>query len=352
MAIYNNTAPNDGLNQFISNFINKISYSDGRTEIIPVPSDGSARNFWRIFTHPDHPSFIAMENSPSDDLKSRENDAYLRIGAHLYKSGVPVPQIYRSDLNNGWFIMEDFGESNLQSIALQNYDNISLNKKVSLYKKVVEILFKMQIKGQDQFDRTWTCQTETYDLNVMKQYESDYFLNECLNNYFALKIDKDDLLQSFDYIAKKASLSKSLFFIHRDFQSRNIMINEPFIGILDWQGGRIGPLGYDLASLLIDPYVGLTMNEQKDIYDHYKELLLDYDPELADSFDISYTYLAIQRNLQILGAFSFLSNVRGKPFFKDFIKPALLSLNMLLRKAGDSELSDLMDITGTLIPVA
>ena len=106
----------------------------------------------------------------------------------------------------------------------------------------------------------------------------------------------------------------------------------------------MGPLQYDLASLLIDPYVGLREDEKLCLYDYYLAALERYIPGLSQSFSRYYPYLAIQRNLQILGAFSYLGNVQGKKWFLDYIPPALESLEGLLVERVDPELNSLTEL--------
>ena len=162
----------------------------------------------------------------------------------------------------------------------------------------------------------------------------------------ARKICVDSLHQEFVQIANKAASGPAGFFLHRDFQSRNIMIKDGAVRIIDFQGGRLGPLGYDLASLLIDPYVSLSPEFQEALFDEYLcELLkwVKYDPL---HFREEYMYLSMQRNLQILGAFAFLGKQRNKNFFLQFIPPALISMKTLLRKVNSGQytiLSQLID---------
>ena len=146
-----------------------------------------------------------------------------------------------------------------------------------------------------------------------------------------------------------ASRADNGFFLHRDFQSRNIYLSEDKIGILDWQGGRLGPLAYDLASLLIDPYTALTVRERDQIFQYYLDLLQDSDPKGTMPFQESFPYLAIQRNLQILGAFSYLTKVKKKAHFEPFISPALKSLHGLLSDLKDPHLSTLLDLVKSLL---
>jgi aminoglycoside/choline kinase family phosphotransferase len=107
------------------------------------------------------------------------------------------------------------------------------------------------------------------------------------------------------------------------------MISDGKIRIIDFQGARLGPLGYDLASLLIDPYAGLPEQVQHELIEHYLEHLCKYG--LDDrAFMRGYPYLALQRNLQILGAYSFLGFQKNKKFFRQFIRPATFSLQQRL----------------------
>jgi len=308
----------------------------------PIPADGSTRLFWRISCPGSDISYVAMENSPETPFKKRENVAYLEIGRHLFEKGLPVPEIYRYDLSTGRFILEDMGEISLQEKVKKD------ENKVPHYKQIVETLIRLQMDGADGFKRAWTCQTEQYDRSVMRPLESDYFREAFLVNYLDRKKEWPELERPFDHIAEMASKAPNDFFLHRDFQSRNIYFSEDKIGILDWQGGRLGPLAYDLASLLIDPYTALTARERDQIFQYYLDLLQEADPTEIGPFLESFPYLALQRNLQILGAFSYLTQAKKKAHFEPFISPALQSLHGLLRDLKDPHLSALLDLVESL----
>jgi aminoglycoside/choline kinase family phosphotransferase len=336
--------PEPHLSEFIGNFLREVGLPAEDLHFHSLPSDGSKRLFWRLTPKSDA-TFMVMENAPTDDFARRENVAYLMIGRHLFRKDLPVPEIHRFDLTNGWFIMDDFGNANLQESASLKED------RVSIYERVIEILFRLQTEGAEGFNTEWCCQTERYDPLVMKQYEANYFRDAFLHKYLGLKKDWPELEAAFNHLAETASKADDHHFLHRDFQSRNIMIREGKIGILDWQGGRLGPLAYDLASLLIDPYTGLSSYERDEIFQHYVRFLSKYESRLVKPFKKYFPYLAIQRNLQILGAFSFLSKVQGKTYFEDYISPALISLQHLLENLNDPHLSPLKDAANSLPPM-
>jgi hypothetical protein len=331
-------APTEGLKAFVREFLGEPG------PFSPIAGDGSKRIFWRVGGLQSDVSYIAMENAPTDDFSKRENTAYLNIGRHLRSKGLPLPEIHRFDLGKGWFIMEDFGDVSLQTACER------AKERIPLYAPIVEILFQQQTRGSEGFDTAWTCQTETYDRQVMRRYEVDYFKETFLGTYLGIRKEWPGLENSFEHLIEEASRAENRFFLHRDFQSRNIMITNRKIGILDWQGGRLGPLAYDLASLLIDPYTELPVPEKEEIYNAYLQLLRRKQPDRLASFKKTFPYLAIQRNLQILGAFSFLSRVRGKTYFEDYIPGALKSLRHLLEAVKDGNLSSLRDLVLSLPP--
>jgi hypothetical protein len=327
---------------FIESWLRERGWFFEGFEAQRLPGDGSERTFWRISLSPSEKSVIAMENRPIRDFSRRENLAYLKIGTHLSAKGLPLPRIYRHDLDRGWFLEEDLGDTNLQDLASRQKD------RSVLYEKVAEILLRLQIQGSEGFNPAWTCQTKTYDRVVMRRYESDYFKNAFLGQYLGMKDEGPELERCFDHLADTASRAECRFFLHRDFQSRNILMSGDRIGILDWQGGRIGPLGYDLASLLIDPYTGLSGEEKNRVYESYLALLRKQGPRWVDSVERYFPYLAIQRNLQILGAFSYLSKAKGKAYFEAYISPALRSLVGLLDGLDDRRLSALRALCRSL----
>jgi len=307
-----------------------------------LPGDGSRRIFWRITSQRSNISLIAMANPPSDDAARRENLAYFMIGRHLRSKGAPLPEILRHNLEKGWFIMEDMGHMNLQDVVSSGDDQLPV------YEKVLDHLFQLQIEGAAGFDPTWCCQTERYDRTVMLKYEAYYFRDAFLGCYLGLKAAWPELEAAFSHLAEKASRAGCGFFLHRDFQSRNIMFSKGNVGIIDWQGGRLGPLGYDLASLIIDPYTRLSPGQKIEVYQRYLALIKEHNPAWVESFEKYYPYLAIQRNLQILGAFSYLTKVMNKTYFEVYIPEGLRTLDGLLHHVHDKEISRLRDLISGL----
>jgi hypothetical protein len=104
------------------------------------------------------------------------------------------------------------------------------------------------------------------------------------------------------------------------------MVTEKGIFIIDFQGARFGPLGYDVASFLNDPYIGLDSEMKIELLDYYLKVISGHISLDPAQFIRGYYHIALQRNLQVLGAYAFLSRKKNKVFFKDFIVPAFACL--------------------------
>ena len=302
--------------------------SSGLLSIEKIGADGSSRVFFRI-SQPEAPSLIAVFPDTFHPRGKEEAQAAYRIGRHLHACSVPVPQIYAYDTESGVILFEDLGNIQLQSRVQEEPDKL-----IFWYEKTIDALLCLQISGRPDFPLESCWDTPRYDRQLMMGRESGYFMEAFCRDFLGKRIPPG-LTAEFEDLAGQASRQPADFILHRDFQSRNIMVHEGEIRIIDFQGARLGPRGYDLASLLIDPYVGLSSDEQEQLLHYYLDRAasrIDFDR--AD-FLAGYNSLALQRNLQILGAFAFLATKKNRHFFRKFIKPALYSLNHLLQQHHD-----------------
>ena len=285
----------------------------------PLFGDGSSRKFIRVFSG-GKPCCLAVAPASSNERDYAEFRSSLAIARHLHGAGIPVPQVYAADTGLGLILFEDLGDTRLHDLV-RNGDS----RTKDMYSKVVETLAHMQVVGAKQFDPVWCYDTESYDRAVMLERESGYFYQSFWKETLFGE-DVDGLEEEFQQLAALAMEYFEPLFLHRDFQSRNIMIKDDNVRIIDFQAGRQGPPGYDIASLLIDPYVSFSQAQQDELFDLYLEEMASYSSIDARRIRASYPYLAIQRNLQIIGAFSYLSGQKRKSFFQPFLIPSLIML--------------------------
>ena len=291
-----------------------------------IDSDGSTRRFWRLSRY-DNPFCIVAAPAGMGDNDLAESASAWKIGNHLRKKGVPVPELYGWDKSSGVLLFEDLGDIRLHDIVARiNSSQPQLDDSVlEYYQATLEHLATMQCRGAEGFDESWCWDTARYDSRLMMERESEYFLNAFWQGLLGHGVDHG-VLEELRDIARLAGKAPANFFLHRDFQSRNIMIKDGAVRFIDFQGGRYGPLAYDLASLLIDPYTRLPRGFQDRLVEIYLQAIGSFLEIDATEFKKQFMLLAFQRNMQIVGAFSFLYKVRNKPFFLDFIQPSLISL--------------------------
>jgi aminoglycoside/choline kinase family phosphotransferase len=334
--------------QQIRNFLKKEGFAENTDDVglAPHSGDGSSRLFFTIKI--ETTSYCGVLPAKEDSQKGlTEAHAAFNIGSHLKKRGIPVPVIHGFDPVSGFILFEDLGETLLHDF-LQNQKNdsgeIFGQETGELYKEIVETLLFMQISGSVRFDRKWCWDTQRYDKKLMLEKESGYFMQAFCQDLLGIKNFSNGLTDEFKLLAGRAGRQPAVYFLHRDFQSRNLMVTDGKVRIIDFQGGRLGPLGYDLASLLIDPYAQLPEQLQHELLEHYLEHLCTYGLD-GLAFAKGYPNLALQRNLQILGAYAFLGFQKQKAFFKQFILPATFSLHQRLAQPEAKDYPQLRKLT-------
>ncbi|HEX9882969.1 MAG TPA: phosphotransferase [Desulfobaccales bacterium] len=292
----------------------------------PLAGDGSDRRFFRLLGSP---TVVLLFHPHPPGGEVNENDSYYQVGRHLRAKGVPVPEIYAYCREEFWMLLEDLGDISLET-AVKRSPQEGLVR--FWYRQALEVLVAMQVNGREGFDAAWCFDTPMVHRPFLWERECGYFVRAFLKGYQKLKISLEDLAPDFERLLTGALPPGPNYFLHRDFQSRNLLIKGGRLRVIDFQGGRLGPLGYDAAALLIDPYVNLSPARQAEFLDYYLELLqarLDLDPE---AFREQYYHLALCRNLQILGAFGHLTRVKGKDHFARYIPAALTGLRRRLQE--------------------
>ena len=290
----------------------------------PLAGDGSDRRFFRL---PGSPTKVLLWHPYAPGREINENDSYFQIGRHLRAKGAPVPEILHYCREEGWMLLEDLGDINLEAVLKTQSADTQIR---FWYRQALDILVQMQVDGLAGFDTAWCYDTPVVDGAFLRERECLYFVLAFLQGYLGLKMAAMELAADFERLTKAAVATHGLYFLHRDFQSRNLMIKNGRLRVIDFQGGRLGPLGYDVAALLIDPYVGLTPPWQAEFLDYYLQELPKRVAVDDAAFRRQYYYLALCRNLQILGAFGFLTKVKKKAHFARYIPAAVTELRRRL----------------------
>ncbi len=290
-----------------------------------LAGDGSDRRWYRLSAG--DRSLVAADHGLHPPVPVAEADSFVAIGRHLHAQGVPVPVIRFADTFAGLVFLEDLGDTRLQEAVFREPDR---GRVLAWYRALIDRLVEMCLEGGRGFDPGWTFQTPRYSRELILERECRYFLDAFLAAAAGMQVSFEELAEEFEQIAANALQGAVEGFMHRDLQSRNIMLKQGYWYFIDFQGGRIGPLQYDLASLLIDPYVGLSPSEQEDLLDYALGRVALRHPLDPARFRACYAHCALARNLQMLGAFGRLGITKGKSFFADQIPAALSGLHARL----------------------
>jgi len=293
-------------------------------EAVPLAGDGSDRRFFRL---PGEPSLVLLYHPQPPGREVTENDSYFLIGRHLKSRGAPVPEIFVYCREEDWMLLEDVGDLSLAAVVEAAPGDAEI---MAWYRQALEILVGQQLAGKEGFNPAWCFDTPAVTRPFLLERECRYFVWAFLQKYLGLEVEEADLAPDFERLLAGIPTEASPYFLHRDFQSRNLFVQEERLRVLDFQGGRLGPLGYDLAALLIDPYVNLPPDWQEELVSLYQEFLGQHLSIDSGDFREQYEHLALCRNLQILGAFGFLTRVKGKPQFARYIPPAVAGLRRRL----------------------
>ena len=301
-------------------------------EIMAMPSSGSSRKYFRVKT--DKRYLIGAYN-----INIEENDAFFSFSKHFHECGLPVPEVLAIAPSKEIYIQTDLGDVTLfhhvENCLKSGYFD---QNTIDLYKITLDKLVDFQIIGHQGLDYSKAFPTPAFDeMSIME--DLNYFKYCFLKEQEEISFNETRLDTDFQRLAKYILEAPSDFFMYRDFQSRNIMIvdNEPYF--IDYQGGRKGPLQYDVISLLYQVKARIPEDLRKELTEYYKQQLSikachsERSEESHNaqqlhikSFDKYFPAFVLLRLLQVLGAYGFRGLIQKKLHFMQSIPYAIKEL--------------------------
>lgn len=311
-------------------------------EITELQAHGSDRRYFRIWGKKG--SVIGAYNQDR-----RENLAFLTFSRTFRQAGLPVPEIYAEDLENGFYLEEDLGDTTLYAFLTDCREKEGFSDTlITMYEQTVEWLPHFQIRAGRLIDYDVCYPRSSFDRQSML-WDLNYF------KYYFLKLAKipfdeqaleDDFRTFTDFLLS----AERDFFLYRDFQSRNIMIRDGQTFFIDYQGGRKGALHYDIASLLFDAKADIPQPIRDRLLAHYLEAVNEQFPIDREQFMQHYYGYVFIRLMQALGAYGFRGFYERKAHFLRSVPYAIQNLEWLLRTANlPVELPALIDAWQRLV---
>jgi len=287
-------------------------HSPDEFRVTPVEKGGSGRKFYRVEIG--DRSMILVKYTDQRE----ENRHYVDIAKFLGVAGLQVPHIYLHDPDEGLIWMQDLGEEDLWSFRNEPWE-----VRRPLYESALVEVFKMHTAATRKMPGAGLTLQKEFNEHLYL-WEQGYFFEHCLGHYFKLPPDRVSHLAGLSAFQGAAIRLSALprVLVHRDFQSQNILIQRGSAWLIDFQGMRPGLPQYDIASLLLDPYVTLIPEERQELLGFYKRLAHRSGVEVRNDFESVFHWCALQRLMQALGAYGFLGLQQGRAEFLQHISPA------------------------------
>lgn len=271
---------------------------------------GSNRRYYRAVC--EGCSIIAVEGT-----SQTENRAFIDMAQRFFRSGLNVPQLYAHTADFMCYIQQDLGDE----LLFNHLDDESLLQQtirlLAHFQKVADSVIDYSVcYPQPQFNR----RSVLWDLNYWKY---------CFLKPSGIDFEEDRLEDDFEHLADRLTAVREQAFMYRDFQSRNVMISDGKPFFIDFQGGRRGPIYYDLASFLWQAKAGFSPEQRLSLINIYKA---EWGSALPADFDDTLRYFVLFRTLQVLGAYGYRGWFEHKPHFIQSIPHAIANLRELLRQ--------------------
>ena len=296
--------------------------------LIKLQGDASYRIYYRAIL-PSRKSYIVMKMpagkaSASEEvtnLKEKPTEPpFLSVDRLLKAQGLPVPEILHYDAGHGLIVLEDFGDETFERRILRSTET----EKRLWYQKAIDLLILFQQKTLNGPPDS-IAHRRSFDATLLN-WEFEHFLEYGIEVRLGKNITAEDLAAIHE---RTTAITRSLtlmppVLVHRDFQSRNLMIQDEALKLLDFQDALMGPLPYDLVALLRDSYIALPPDLLLELVSYYvSRKNAGGDAIVPAEFQKMFDLMTIQRKLKDAGRFVYIDRVKGNPSFLKHIPNSL-----------------------------
>jgi N-acetylmuramate 1-kinase len=298
----------------IDGFLERSGYAARSPRVVPLTGDASDRRYFRILTA-DSPSIVlSLYSAPFkfDEL------SFVNVARLLEQMPIPIPRVLGHADDFGVLALQDLGDVTLQA----HLGAATPAEHAALYRQAVALIATLQRFGADLASPQYLPYGIAFDVEKLT-WEMDFFTKHFLEAYRGVTLTeaqrqalKGELARIIDELAAERRV-----LCHRDYHSRNLMLHESQLYMIDFQDARMGPETYDLVSLLRDSYVDLPESTVDELIAYFLALrgLTGVDREFRERFDL----MALQRNLKALGTFGYQTTARRNPVYIQYIPRTL-----------------------------
>lgn len=288
--------------------------------IVPLSGSASNRRYFRLASGP--VTCIGVIG-----LDVLENKAFLTIGRHLRAKGISVPEILAVSEDMMCYLQEDLGDRLLSDSVEEAMKSGGIRDDgplAELLCRVISLLPEIQFKGAQGLDFSECYPQPSFDRRMI-MFDLNYF-KYCFLKPSGLEFNEVLLQDDYERFADSLLMYDTDTFLYRDFNARNVMIRDGVPFFIDFQGGRRGPIYYDVASFVWQARAGYSARMKDKLLESYLGALSRYIDVSREEFESGLKLFVLFRLMQVLGAYGFRGWQEGKAAFVVSIIPAIRML--------------------------
>ena len=289
------------------------------SKVLPLTGDASDRRYFRVLMNDGGSIVLAVHAGPIDF----DAMPFVKV-AHLIRHiPLPVPALLHHSNELGIIGLQDLGDVTLQA----HLGAATADQHDALYRQAVSFIVQLQHRGAELEDPDYPPYGIAFDLDKLS-WELEFFFKHFLRNYRGASPSvpvQRALSEEWSAIVTELA-NEPRVLCHRDYHSRNLMLHEGGLFIIDFQDARMGPDTYDLVSLLRDSYVDLDSRQVDELIAYFLAIKHDAagaSPGDATEFRRRFDLMALQRNFKALGTFGYMTVARGNPVYIQYIPRTL-----------------------------
>jgi N-acetylmuramate 1-kinase len=316
----------------IQGYLDRNGLTAINPRVVPLTPDASDRRYFRVLI-PDAPNIVlSLYAAPFDVTRL----PFVNVATLMARMPVPIPAVLGHADDLGVLALQDLGDVTLQA----HLGAASPAQHAALYRQSVALIATLQRRGAELASPEFLPYGIAFDVEKLT-WELDFFTKHFLEAYRGITLADDEraaLRAEFGGLVDELAAEPRVL-CHRDYHSRNLMLHEGQLYLIDFQDARMGPDTYDLVSLLRDSYVDLPDQTVEDLIAYFLALKgTPDDPEFRSRFNV----MALQRNLKALGTFGYQTTARRNPVYIQYIPRTLRYVRRNLALPRFARLRDLL----------
>ena len=291
-------------------FLKRSQLAELDASLVPLTGDASNRRYVRVLPSNGKSLVLALYSEPF----KFETLPFIIVASLLNRMQVSVPTVIEHAADLGMLALQDLGDVTLQA----HLGTEPTSDHLALYEEAVDLITVIQRKGVEMAAPSVLPFTVVFDVKKF-MWELNFFVKHFLEGYRGVTLkdaERGDLSAEFLKLSE-ALVSEPRVLCHRDYHSRNLMLHNKRLFVIDFQDARMGPAAYDLVSLLRDSYADLAEETIEALIDRF--LTSAVEPPPTSKFRRQFDAMALQRNLKALGTFGYQTSIRRNPVYIQYI---------------------------------